>query len=286
MWHRLPADVLEGIIGKMPMPLSAEDDREMNKNVVIIPARWGSTRFPGKPLYEIAGKPLLRHVWEQCRRARKIDATIIATDNMRIAEAAFSWGAEVALTSPKHQSGTDRIAEVAKRAKNFSLIINVQGDEPLVDPRLIDRIVEALQKNRTIDIVTAAHPFGDPRDALSPHQVKVVIDRDGNALYFSRAPIPYPRLREPGSRSLFFRHQGIYGFRRAALLQFVKWKPTPLERSESLEQLRALENGVRVNVLVTKHGSPGVDTPADAEALAASLAVTSPAWRQKRRVRR
>jgi 3-deoxy-manno-octulosonate cytidylyltransferase (CMP-KDO synthetase) len=217
---------------------------------------------------------LLRHVWERCCRARKIDTTIIATDDMRIAEAAFAWGAEVALTSAKHQSGTDRIAEVAKRSKKFSIIVNVQGDEPLVDPRLIDRLVETLWTDRNVGIVTAAHQFPAARDALSPHQVKVVIDRSGSALYFSRAPIPASRSVE-GDRSLFLRHQGIYGFRRATLLQFVKWKPTPLERCESLEQLRALENGVRVHVLVTKHGSPGVDTPADAEAVAASLCEAS-----------
>ena len=167
----------------------------------------------------------------------KSSSTIIATDDMRIAEAAFAWGAEVALTSPKHQSGTDRIAEVAKHAKDFSLIINVQGDEPLVDPQLLNRIVSTLQQNRQIAIVTAAHPFENPRDALSPHQVKVVIDRTGNALYFSRAPIPSTKRQ----RFLpFLRHQGIYGFRREMLLQFVKWKPTPLEQAESLEQLRAL----------------------------------------------
>jgi len=242
----------------------------VSKAVVIIPARWGSSRFPGKPLYEIAGKPLLRHVWERCCRARKIDTTVIATDDMRIADAAFAWGAEVALTSAKHQSGTDRIAEVAKRSKKFSIIVNVQGDEPLVDPRLIDRLVETLWTDRNVGIVTAAHQFPAARDALSPHQVKVVIDRSGSALYFSRAPIPASRSVE-GDRSLFLRHQGIYGFRRATLLQFVKWKPTPLERCESLEQLRALENGVRVHVLVTKHGSPGVDTPADADYVGALL---------------
>src|SRR5437588_9127629 len=259
----------------------------MSGNAVIIPARWGSTRFPGKPLHQIAGKPLLWHVWERCRSARKIESTIIATDDMRIAEAAFAWGAEVALTSPKHHSGTDRIAEVAKRAKDFSLIINVQGDEPLVDPQLLNRIVSTLQQDRQTGIVTAAHPFENPRDALSAHQVKVVIDRAGNALYFSRAPIPSTKSH---GRRLFLRHQGIYGFRRAMLLQFVKWKPTPLEQAESLEQLRALENGVRVHVLVTKHGSPGVDTPADAEAVAASLrkGPSLPAERrlQKSRARR
>ena len=169
---------------------------------------------------------------------------------------------------PEHPSGTDRIAEVAKHAKDFSLIINVQGDEPLVDPQLLNRLVSTLQQSRQIAMVTAAHPFENPHDALSPHQVKVVIDRTGNALYFSRAPIPSTKGSGP---SLFLRHQGIYGFRREMLLQFVKWKPTPLEQAESLEQLRALENGVRVHVLVTKHGSPGVDTPADAEAVAGSL---------------
>ncbi len=255
----------------------------MSKAVGIIPARWGSTRFPGKPLHLIAGEPLLRRVWERCRRAKKLDAVIIATDDLRVAKAAFDWGAEVALTSPRHRSGTDRVAEVAKKAKEFAYIINIQGDEPLVDPRLIDRLVVTLQRDRQIGLVTAAHPFSDAKEAKSPHQVKVVLDLQGNALYFSRSPIPFsrsggfptadqPKRRSGGRRSLYFRHQGIYGFRRDALLQFVKWKPSPLEQAESLEQLRALENGVRVHVLVTKQGSPGVDTPQDAKALEQRLA--------------
>jgi 3-deoxy-manno-octulosonate cytidylyltransferase (CMP-KDO synthetase) len=242
----------------------------MTKVVGIIPARWASTRFPGKSLHLIAGKPLLRHVWERCYRATKLDSVIIATDDMRIANAAFDWGAEVALTSPKHTSGTDRVAEVVHRSKEFASIINIQGDEPLVDPRLIDKLVEKLQRDRKIDIVTAAHPFSNAAEAFSPHQVKVTVDLGGNALYFSRFAIPFLRDRSvPGK---YLRHQGIYGFRRKALLQFVKWKPTPLERAESLEQLRALENGVKVHVLVTKHGSPGVDTPQDAIALERKLA--------------
>jgi 3-deoxy-manno-octulosonate cytidylyltransferase (CMP-KDO synthetase) len=241
----------------------------MNKAAGIIPARWGSTRFQGKPLYLIDGKPLLRHVWERCQRAKKLDSIIIATDDMRIADAAFHWGAEIALTSPRHQSGTDRIAEVARKAKQFTFIINIQGDEPLVDPRLIDKLVEKLEHNPRIDIVTVAHPFDDSAEASSPHQVKVVVDLAGRALYFSRTAIPFPRDL---SRIKYLRHQGIYGFRREMLLQFVKWKPTPLERAESLEQLRALENGVSVHVLVTKHGSPGVDTPEDAVALEQKLA--------------
>jgi 3-deoxy-manno-octulosonate cytidylyltransferase (CMP-KDO synthetase) len=189
---------------------------------------------------------------------------------MRIASAAFDWGAEVAMTSPKHQSGTDRIAEVARKARQFGLIINIQGDEPLLEPALLDRFVDELRSNPKIDIVTAAHPFERAAEALSPHQVKVIVDLNGNALYFSRYAIPFPRNRSASIR--YLRHQGIYGFRRKALLDFVRWKPTPLERAESLEQLRALENGVMVHVLVTKHGSPGVDTPADAKALEQKLA--------------
>jgi 3-deoxy-manno-octulosonate cytidylyltransferase (CMP-KDO synthetase) len=241
----------------------------MNKSAGIIPARWRSTRFPGKPLHLIAGKPLLQRVWERCRKAKNLDSVIIATDDMRIAEAAFDWGAEVALTSPRHQSGTDRVAEVVRNAKQFAFVINIQGDEPLIDPHLIDRLVEKFHSDRKIDIVTAAHSFENSADASSPHQVKVVVDAAGRALYFSRTAIPFPRSP---SKIRYLRHQGIYGFRRDALLQFVKWKRGPLERAESLEQLRALENGVNVHVLLTKHGSPGVDTPADAEALEQKLA--------------
>jgi 3-deoxy-manno-octulosonate cytidylyltransferase (CMP-KDO synthetase) len=241
----------------------------MNKAVGIIPARWNSTRFPGKPLYLIADKPLLYRVWEQSMRARNLDSIIIATDDMRIAEAAFEWGAEVALTSPRHRSGTDRVAEVARKAKNVAYIVNIQGDEPLVDPRLIDKLVEKLRSDRTIGIVTAAHPFERVTEASSPHQVKVVFDGKNHALYFSRAAIPFPRSFP---RPKYFRHQGIYGFRRDVLLQFVKWKLAPLERAESLEQLRALENGVKVHVLVTGRGSPGIDTPKDATALEQRLA--------------
>ncbi len=219
-------------------------------------------------MHLIAGKALLQRVLERCEKAKNLDSVILATDDMRIAEAAFNWGAEVALTSTNHRSGTDRIAEVARKTKEFAFIVNIQGDEPLIEPRLIDRIVEKLRSDRAIQIVTAAHPFEYRADALSPHQVKVVVDLAGNALYFSRAPIPFLEKDRPMS----LRHQGVYGFRRNALLQFVKWKPAPLERAESLEQLRALENGVKVHVLITAKGSPGIDTPADAKALEKRLA--------------
>src|SRR5881398_1393788 len=137
----------------------------MSKTVGIIPARWSSTRFPGKPLHLIDGKPLLKHVWEHCLRAKNLNLVVVATDDMRIASAAFDWGADVALTSPKHRSGTDRVAEVAKKAKQFSYVINIQGDEPLVDPRLIDKIIEKLRSDHKTDIVTVAHPFGDVVEA-------------------------------------------------------------------------------------------------------------------------
>jgi 3-deoxy-manno-octulosonate cytidylyltransferase (CMP-KDO synthetase) len=234
----------------------------MSKAVGIIPARWGSTRFPGKALHSVAAKPLLRHVWEGCRRAKKLDRLIIATDDFRIAEAAFDWGAEVAMTSPNHASGTDRIAEVTAKLKGFAHIINIQGDEPMVDPNLIDRLVGELQRDKKLEMITAAHPFEDARDAESPHQVKVVVNQNGDALYFSRAPIPF--VREASAAPKYFRHQGIYGYSRSLLLRFVRWKTSPLERTEALEQLRALENGVRIRVVMTGSGSPGVDTPEDA----------------------
>jgi 3-deoxy-manno-octulosonate cytidylyltransferase (CMP-KDO synthetase) len=263
----------------------------MSRAVGIIPARWASTRFPGKPLHPIGGKPLLKHVWERCSRAKNLDSVVVATDDMRIASAAFDWGAEVALTSPKHGSGTNRVAEVAGKAKQFAYVINIQGDEPLIDPRLIDKLVEELRSDPKVGVVTAAHPFKNPADAFSPHQVKVVLDLRGNALYFSRAPIPFQPSTSSDLQSTesgkgrsrkhlsLFRHQGIYGFRRETLLQFVRWKPSPLERAESLEQLRALENGVKVHVLVTATGSPGIDTPEDATALEQKLA------RARRRMR-
>jgi len=240
------------------------------KAVGIIPARWGSTRFPGKALHPIAGKPLLRHVWERCVRAKSLASVIIATDDMRIAEAAFDWGAEVAMTSPKHPSGTDRLAEVARRAREFSHIINIQGDEPLIDPKLIDRLARELQRDRKLEMITAAHPFENAAAAESPHQVKVVLARNGDALYFSRSMIPF--VRDVGATATYLRHQGIYGYTRDLLLRFVRWKPSPLERAESLEQLRALENAVRIHVLLTKTGSPGIDTPEDAVALERILA--------------
>lgn len=236
-----------------------------NSVVAILPARWGSTRFPGKPLHVIAGKPLIQHVWERTLRAKNISRVIVATDDMRIAEAAFAFGAEVAVTSPKHRSGTDRIAEVAKKLKGASHLLNVQGDEPLVDPALLNRLAKTLLADPKLDMVTAANVFAPGDDVANPNAVKVVLGRDGNALYFSRSPIPY--IRDAQAAVPYYRHQGIYGYSLKFLLQFVQWKPSPLEKAEQLEQLRALENGGRIRVLITKHASVGVDTPGDAVAV-------------------
>jgi len=242
----------------------------MSKVAAIIPARWGSTRFPGKPLHLIAGKPLIQHVWERTRTARTLEAVYIATDDMRIAEAAFNFGAEVSLTSSRHPSGTDRIAEVAKKLPStITHIINVQGDEPVVDPALIDGLSKTLMADPQIPMITAANPFAKGEDTGNPNAVKVVLDHASNALYFSRSKIPF--TRDPKMPVQYYRHQGIYGYSRKFLLQFVRWKPTILEKAEQLEQLRALENGAKIRVLVTKKASIGVDTPDDVKFVTAIL---------------
>ncbi len=235
----------------------------------IIPARWASTRFPGKPLVKLRGKPLVQHVWERARRAKLVDRVIVATDDMRIAEAAFDFGADVALTSPKHPTGTDRLAEVAKKLKSAPIILNVQGDEPDIAPSTIDRLAQALQDDPALGMVTAANPITDRSDIGNPNVVKVVADLAGRALYFSRSTIPHDRDGDGGIK--YLRHQGIYGYRRKVLLDFVKWKPTPLEKAEKLEQLRALEHGVSIGVIVVKKGSVGVDVPADLAKAARAL---------------
>jgi 3-deoxy-manno-octulosonate cytidylyltransferase (CMP-KDO synthetase) len=233
----------------------------MSEVTAIIPARWASTRFPGKPLVQLRGKPLVQHVWERACRAKLVDRVIIATDDMRIAETVFGFGAEVALTSPKHPTGTDRLAEVAAKLKSAPIILNVQGDEPDIAPATINRLVKALQDDPKLGMVTAANPITDPADVHNPHVVKVVTDLAGRALYFSRSVIPYDRDGRGGMK--YLRHQGIYGYRRKVLLDFVKWKPTQLEMAEKLEQLRALEHGVAIGVILVKQGSVGVDTPED-----------------------
>ncbi len=248
--------------------------------VAILPARWGSTRFPGKPLFPIAGKPLIQHVWERTSSARSISRVIVATDDTRIAEAAEAFGAEVALTSPHHRSGTDRIAEVARKLKGISHVINVQGDEPLIDPALLNRLAKAMLADPELGMITAANVFTPDEDVTNPNAVKVILDRKGNALYFSRSPIPYLRdAQNKADAPPYLRHQGLYGYSLPFLLQFVKWKPSPLEKTEQLEQLRALENGGKIRVLITQSASVGVDTFEDvakAESLLGGVAASKP----------
>ena len=241
----------------------------MSEVTAIIPARWASTRFPGKPLVKLRGKPLVQHVWERAQRAKSVDRVIVATDDMRIAEAAFDFGADVALTSPKHPTGTDRLAEVAKKLKSALIILNVQGDEPDIAPSTIDRLARALQDDPALGMVTAANPITSSADIRNPNVVKVVTELSGRALYFSRSAIPHDRDGRGGIK--YLRHQGIYGYRRKVLLDFVKWKPTPLEQAEKLEQLRALEHGVAIGVIVVKRASVGVDVPADLAKAARAL---------------
>lgn len=238
---------------------------DTSRTLVAIPARWGSTRFPGKPLHLIAGKPLVQHVWERCQECRQIDDVIIATDDARIAEAAASFGAKFVLTAPEHPSGTDRIAEAANSFPDHRVIINVQGDEPLISPALIDELARTLRDDLSVRMITAAAPIQDAAQISDPNVVKVIFDTHGDALYFSRSPLPYLRNPEAWPRS--YRHLGIYGFQRSFLFQFVAWPPSRLEQTESLEQLRALENGSRIRVVLTDELSPGVDTPEQADAI-------------------
>jgi 3-deoxy-manno-octulosonate cytidylyltransferase (CMP-KDO synthetase) len=248
----------------------------------IIPARWGSTRFPGKPLHEICGKPLIQHVWERCQETTRLDRTLIATDDERIATAARQFGAEVAMTASDHPSGTDRIAEAAQSCPEATHVINIQGDEPLISPSLIDQLAATLAENSKISMITAANPLKVLKDREDSNIVKVVLNQHGNALYFSRSPIPFqrPSAANHHSTTPYFRHKGIYGFTREFLLQFVRWAPSPLELAEHLEQLRALENGTDIHVVITDDESIGVDTPEQARTVA-DLISNSPEPQEK-----
>jgi len=235
--------------------------------VAIIPARYASTRFRGKLLAELWGKPLLQHVYERACQARLPSRVIIATDDERIAAAARGLGAEVAMTRADHPSGTDRVAEVA-RSLEAEVIVNVQGDEPLIDPAAIDAATAPLIEDPSIPMGTLCCPIEEVEELANPNVVKVVVDRQGFALYFSRLPIPF--VRDPRAEAVRYRHIGLYVYRREFLLRMAGLAPTPLERAERLEQLRALEHGERIRVVVVAHASPGVDTPEELERLRAA----------------
>jgi 3-deoxy-manno-octulosonate cytidylyltransferase (CMP-KDO synthetase) len=230
----------------------------------IIPARYASSRFPGKPLHPIAGKPLIQRVVEQCRKTHALSEVIVAADDARIGQVVSKF-CRVEMTRSDHPSGTDRVAEVAERCA-CDAVVNVQGDEPLIDPAVIDAVAKALAGN---EMSTAAAPLRDPREYDDPNVVKVVVSTGGRALYFSRRTIPYLRDAARGSTAEqlaafpFLKHLGLYGYRRETLLRLVCLPVSPLERAERLEQLRALENGISIAVTVVEHESVGVDVPAD-----------------------
>jgi len=239
--------------------------------VIIIPARYGSTRFPGKLLSALAGRPVIQHVHERAMTASLAECVIVATDSDRILRVVEGFGGTAVMTSPEHPSGTDRIAEVA-RGTDYDIIVNVQGDEPLIRGEMIDTVISLLEDSRA-DIGTLVKRIEDPDEVFDPNVVKAVFDRDGFALYFSRAPVPFYREEFSGSRHPrpvtwnleLYKHLGIYSYRRDVLLRLTELPQSALEKAEKLEQLRALENGYKIKVGITRHETIGVDTREDVE---------------------
>ena len=231
------------------------------KSSVIIPVRYGSSRFPGKPLAVIRGKTMIQRVYERALESKEADKIIVATDDERIYKEVENFGGEVRMTSASHVSGTDRIAEIAKSLK-YDLIVNLQGDEPLIDPSLIDNSLSFMKANKRVKVCTFRKQISDHNAINDPSVVKVVSDRNGFALYFSRHPVPFPRGQKE-EKIFYYKHIGIYTFDREFLLKFSSLPPSPLERAEWLEQLRVLENGFRMKVLDTEYNPISVDTPED-----------------------
>ncbi|NNE28504.1 MAG: 3-deoxy-manno-octulosonate cytidylyltransferase [Saprospiraceae bacterium] len=232
----------------------------MKKSLVIIPARFASTRLPGKPLLKLGGKALLRHVCERCQEADEVDAVVVATDDGRIQQAVEEWGFDAQMTRSDHQSGTDRIGEVALSRLEGDIVVNVQGDEPFLDPGHIDQLIRFLKENPETPIATLMAPL--PESELdNPNVVKVAAEQN-RALYFSRAPIPYTRNQD---HKVHYRHIGVYAFQRSALLEVILLQPSTLEKQESLEQLRWLAAGYPIGVLKVDDSAPGIDTQEDLE---------------------
>jgi 3-deoxy-manno-octulosonate cytidylyltransferase (CMP-KDO synthetase) len=238
--------------------------------VAVIPARFASTRFPGKVLADIDGQPMIEHVYRRARAASSISRVIVATDDLRIATRVADFGGQVRLTKTSHLTGTDRLAEVIE-TMDCDIVVNVQGDEPLIDPRAIDQAVAPLVADPTVPMTTLYKRITQNAELNDPNVVKVVVDRGGFALYFSRAAIPFMRNPKGGWPPLY-RHVGLYAYRRSTLLVLANLEPTPLERAESLEQLRALEHGIRIKAVETEYDSIGVDTPRDLEEVRRLLA--------------
>jgi 3-deoxy-manno-octulosonate cytidylyltransferase (CMP-KDO synthetase) len=253
------------------------------KAVVLIPARFASTRLPGKPLLEIDGQPMICLVAERATQARNVSRVVVATDDERIVDVVRSAGFEAVMTRADHASGTDRIAEVAATLRDTEIIVNLQGDEPLISARTIERAIEA-STDESVGIVTTWEAIETAVDVLNPDVVKIVVDQSGRALYFSRSPVPYPReavrkhvtlenaLRsEPGLLGQFRKHTGLYVYRKQVLMDFTSWPQTDLERIECLEQLRALDRDVKVRAIEAFSASIGVDTREDLERVRASI---------------
>ena len=231
----------------------------------IIPARYASTRFPGKPLALIAGRPMIQHVYERACRASRLEEVLVATDDPRIFDAVRAFGGEAVMTSPDHPTGTDRLAEVARRLTSAEIIVNIQGDEPLISPEAIDAAIVPMQQDPALPMTSLMAPLPDFTRAWDSNIVKVVTDLQGYALYFSRAPIPSPRDGVTGAGP-WKKHIGLYAYRRDFLLAFTALPPSPLEGIEKLEQLRALEHGYRIKMVErAEDASIGVDTPEDLE---------------------
>lgn len=237
------------------------------KAIGVIPARYASTRLPGKPLIQIAGKPLVQWVWEAAQRCSTLNDVVIATDDERIVQACRAFGAETVMTSVDCPSGSDRMEEAA-RGRDHQILVNIQGDEPLIDPTTVDACVEALAGDKAAGVTSAMIPFSGDEDYTLPHMVKVVTDHAGYALYFSRAPIPDMRrlsASELAEAPRPMKHVGLYAYRREALQKFVSLPPSPYELTEKLEQLRLLEAGVRIRMISIAAAAVGVDTPEDVE---------------------
>ncbi len=229
------------------------------KSICVIPARYSSTRLPGKPLKEICGVPMICRVWQRASRAKSVADVLVATDDERIFNAVEKFSGRAIMTRADHKTGTDRLAEVAEKFPDIDVIVNVQGDEPLIDPNLIDELVaEFVDEN--LQMATVATEMTDEAEIKNPNNVKVICDRNNDAMYFSRSPIPYQRN---AGKAKIFKHIGIYAYRRNFLLDYAKMEPTPLEQSESLEQLRALENGFKIRVIKSSCRFVGVDTEED-----------------------
>ncbi len=231
------------------------------KTIGVIPARFASTRFPAKVLANIAGKPMVRHIWEKAVQCKELDEVLIACDHQEVFKAAQDFKARVVMTDPHHPSGSDRIAEAVKDL-DVDIVLNIQGDEPFVDPRAIDALAVLLKQDTKILMGTVIKPITDQADVANPNVVKCVVDAKGNALYFSRAPIPYPRGGVL-SGNMGFKHLGLYAYRKDFLMEFTKWPKGVLESIEELEQLRVLERGVKIKTTVTTYDSMAVDTPQD-----------------------